>query len=144
MAGGINVQLTGVKELLKTLNKFSNEIKVEVQKELIATGLTELETKGKESLTRHKHVDSGRLRSSLALKYKGREKHNYSDDNGKSFVCNLSEPVKDLKISYGTDVPYARKIERLDSFIYNIFDAAKPEFNKNIDAVLKDLTRKYS
>jgi hypothetical protein len=142
--GGINIQIKGAKELVKKFAQFSDEIKVEIQKELIATGLTELETKAKESLTDKGHVDTGRLRSSVTLKYKGKEKHSYADNEGNGYVCNLNSPVKDLKVSFGTDVPYAQKIERLDSFIYNNFEASKSEFKKNIDNVLKELTSKYS
>jgi hypothetical protein len=142
--GGNNVNITGINELLKKFQDFSDEIKVEVQKELVATAITEIETPAKESLTDKGHVDTGRLRASIYVKYKGNEQKSYSDDEGNGYACKLNEPVKDMKVSCGTDVPYAMKIERLDSYLINNYEASKKTFVKNIDKLLDKLTRRYS
>lgn len=142
--GGNNVEITGVKELLKRFQNFTDEIKVEIQKELVATAITEIETPAKETLTSDGHVDKGRLRSSVYTKYKGHESKRYSDDEGNGFVCNLNVPIKDMQISVGTDVPYANKIEKLDSYLIKNYNKAKPKFEENINNVIKDLTRRYS
>lgn len=142
--GGNNIEITGVNELLKKFARFQNEIKVEVQQELVATAITEIETKAKETLTSDGHIDTGRLRSSVYVKYKGHESKRYSDDEGNGFVCNLNTPVKDLKVSCGTDVPYAKKIEQMDSYLIKNFEKAKPKFKENVDKVINDLTRRYS
>lgn len=144
MANNNNVEITGVKELLKKFQNFQDEIKVEIQKELIATALTELETPAKETLTSDGHIDTGRLRSSIYTKYKGHESKRYSDHEGNGFVCNINVPVKDMQISVGTDVPYAKKIEKLDSYLEKNFNKAKPKFRENIDNVIHELTRRYS
>jgi hypothetical protein len=142
--GGNNVNITGISELLKKFQNFSDEIKVEAQKELVATAITEIETPAKESLTDKGHVDSGRLRSSLYVKYKGNEQKRYSDDEGNGYTCKLNEPVEDMKVSCGTDVPYAMKIERLDSYLINNYEASKKTFVNNLDKLLNKLTRRYS
>jgi len=144
MARNGGVTIRGIEKVLKNFSQFNDEIKVELQKELVATSLTELETPAKESLTEKGHVDTGRLRSSIYTKYKDNTSKNYSDDEDNGYNCNLNEPVKDLKISCGTDVPYAMKIERLDSFLVNNFEASKKTFVKNLDEVLKKLTKEYS
>jgi hypothetical protein len=138
------VQITGVENLIRKFNNFADEIKVEIQQELIATAITEIETPAKESLTDKGHVDTGRLRSSIYVKYKGNESKNYVDHEGNSFTAKLNIPVKDLRVSCGTDVPYGMKIERLDSYLINNFEASKPKFRRNIDKVINKLTNKYS
>lgn len=142
--GGNNVEIKGVKELLRRFQNFQDDIKIEIQKELIATAITEVETPAKETLTNDGHVDSGRLRSSVYTKYKGNEAKRYSDNDGNGFVCNLNVPVKDMQISVGTDVPYAQKIEKLDSYLIKNYNKAKPKFKENVNNVIYDLTRRYS
>ena len=142
--GGNNVEIIGIKELLRKFENFQDEIKVEIQQELIATVITEIETPAKETLTQDRHVDSGRLRSSIYTKYKGHESKRYSDNDGNGFVCNLNVPVKDLQVSCGTDVPYAQKIEKLDSYLVKNYEKAKPKIKENINNVIHDLTRRYS
>lgn len=142
--GKNSVKIEGIEKLMRKFSQFSDEIKVEVQKELIATTLIEVETPAKESLTEKGHVDTGRLRSSVYTKYKGNESKNYSDDEGNGFTCNLNIPVKDLRVSCGTDVPYGMKIERLDSYLINNFNSAKPKYYKNINKVINKLTNKFS
>lgn len=129
---------------MRRFQNFSEEIKQEVGDELIATAKTELETKAKESLTEKGHVDTGRLRASVYVKSIQSLTHGYSDNEGNSFRCNIHANVNQLSIAFGTDVPYAKKIERLDSFIINNFNASKPIFKRNINNVLSRLTRQYS
>jgi hypothetical protein len=139
-----SIQIRGADRLIRRFQNFKDEIEREVEKELIATAKTELETKAKESLTEKGHVDTGRLRASIYVKSIREQTNSYSDHEGNHFVCNIHGNIGKMKISFGTDVPYAKKIERLDSFIYNNFNASKPIFKRNINNVLNRLCRQYS
>lgn len=138
------IRITGVRQLIRRFDQFSDEIKQEVGNELIATAKTELETKAKENLTEKGHVDTGRLRASVYVKSIQQITHSYSDQEGNSFRCNIHADISQMSIAFGTDVPYAKKIERLDSFIINNFNASKPIFKRNINNVINQLTRRYS
>lgn len=138
-----NVQIKGIGSLLKKFKNFADEIKIEAQQELVASCMSELETTAKEKLTQDGHIDTGRLRASIFTKTKDNRVHRYSDQEGKSYTCDLSKAVKELQVVVGTNVEYAIKIERMDSFIQYAFRQGSPQVIKNMDKLLERMCRKY-
>jgi hypothetical protein len=141
MANG--VQIRGLGKVLKNFQNFSAEIRIEAQQELVASCMIELETVAKEKLTQDHHIDTGRLRASIFTKTKDNKKHRYSDMEGKSYTCNLNKAVDNLQVVVGTDVEYARKIERLDSYILYAYKQGYPKILKNMNKMLERVCNRY-
>lgn len=138
-----NVQIRGLERVLKRFKEFGDEIKVEAQKELVASCMIELETVAKEKLTQDGHIDTGRLRASIFTKTIDNKKHRYSDQEGNSYTCELSSYVDNSQVSVGTNVEYAKKIERLDSYILYAYKQGCPKILKNMDKLLERMCRSY-
>lgn len=137
------VQIKGLGRVLRNFQNFSEEIKIEAQQELVSSCMIEIETVAKEKLTRDGHIDTGRLRASIFTKTKDKKNHRYSDQEGNSYACNLSKNVKDLQVIVGTNVEYAIKIERLDSYMQYAFRQGAPKVIKNMNKMLERLCRSY-
>jgi hypothetical protein len=70
------------------------------------------------------HIVTARLRNSIFVKTKGQKfvktpgnQKRYSDNKGKSFNADLNVKLDELEGAVGTNVVYAQKIEKLDSFL---------------------------
>lgn len=137
------VQIRGLGKVLKKFQNFAEEIKVEAQQELVASCMIEIETVAKEKLTQDGHIDTGRLRASIFTKTKDKRNHRYSDQEGNSYTCKLSKSVKDLQVVCGTNVEYALKIERLDSYIQYAYRQGTPKIVKNMNKMLERVCRRY-
>lgn len=137
------VQIRGLNRVLKNFQNFGEEIKVEAQKELVANCMVEIETVAKEKLTQDGHIDTGRLRASIFTKTKDNKTNRYSDHEGNSYTCELSKSVKDLQVVCGTNVEYALKIERLDSYMQYAFRQGYPKILKNMNKMLERLCNRY-
>jgi hypothetical protein len=141
MANG--VQIKGLGKVLKRFEQFAEEIKVEAQQELVASCMIEIETVAKEKLTQDGHIDTGRLRSSIFTKTKDNRTNRYSDQEGNSYTCELSKSVKELQVVCGTNVEYALKIERLDSYMLYAYRQGAPKVLKNMNKMLERLCSRY-
>lgn len=137
------VNIKGLDKVLKNFKNFSDDIKVELQQELVASCMIEIETVAKEKLTQDRHIDTGRLRASIFTKTKDKKRNRYSDNEGNSYTCELNSPVDDLKVAVGTNVEYAMKIERLDSYMLYAYKQGAPKILKNVNDLLKDLCNRY-
>ena len=112
------------------LRKFTQEI--------ITTGL-EVETDAKLKLTTDEHIDTGRLRASIHTEYKGHTSHNYSDMEGNSFQGALNLRLRELDVIVGTNVVYAQKIERLDSYLFWAFEKNKAPLTRRLRNIINSL-----
>lgn len=141
MANSVNIR--GIERVLNKFRDFGDTIKVELQEELVASCMIEIETPAKEKITRDGHVDTGRLRASIFTKSTSKRQHTYRDNEGNSYNCDLSSPVEDLKVSVGTNVEYAKKIERIDSYMLYAFKKGVPKVIKNLDKVIERTCQRY-
>jgi hypothetical protein len=92
-----------------------------------------------------KHIVTSRLRNSIFVKTtdksKIKDQTNYRDNEGRSFNADLQTVrLDDNEAAFGTNVDYAEKIERLDSFIYWGFRHAEDsefhkEYNKQVNQI---------
>lgn len=92
-----------------------------------------------------RHIVTSRLRNSVFVKTtneaKIKDQANYSDNQGNSFNGDLTTVrLRNNEAAFGTNVEYAEKIERLDSFIYWGFQNAEDsefhkEYNKQVNAI---------
>jgi phage gpG-like protein len=133
----IRVTLKGKEELKAAFDRFKRETRDEIKREMIATALTDIETPAKMSLTVKKHVITGRLRASLHTAYKGKESFNYTDDKGQSFNGTITEEsIGENDVIVGTNVVYARKIERLDPYLFPAFEQVRPKLARRLSKIL--------
>jgi hypothetical protein len=91
-----------------------------------------------------RHIVTSRLRNSIFVKShsKFKDNVNYSDNEGGRFNADLDVDLKPHEAAFGTNVDYAEKIERLDSFIWWGFKNAdnrefSKEYNRQINKVVK-------
>jgi len=70
------------------------------------------------------HIVTSRLRNSIFVDSKDKRQTSnannriaYSDNKGNTFSAGLSVPIYENEVAVGTNVVYAEKIEKLDSYI---------------------------
>lgn len=123
---GIELKIKGLEKTLKNLKGKEKEILQASRNALIESAFIDVETVAKQKLTRDGHIKTGRLRASIHTTFKGQKVHKYSDSSGKSFRSNLNVNRTDYNVFVGTNVVYARKIERLDTYlVYAFLNARK-------------------
>ena len=135
----IKVQIKGIEELNKTLQKVSKELQPVVRQTILEVSRVEVETKAKYAVP----VDTGRLRSSIHTMEKG-SNFRYTDKNGNSYDGNLKGlRVSDNEIAIGTNVNYAQDIHRRGGkngkgqyFLLTAFENAIPKYIQRIKQVL--------
>ncbi len=107
--------------------------------ELRTTGL-EVETDAKMKITEDRHIDTGRLRASIHTEFQGHTNYGYTDMEGNAFNGNLRERIRNnLDVYVVTNVIYAQKIERLDSYLFWAFERSKPGLQRRLHAILNSL-----
>jgi hypothetical protein len=128
------------RQLQSTLH---DKIKEIAKREIISTALSDIETPAKQNC----RVDTGRLRASIHTAYKGhRENYIYTDNHGTRFESRFGVTFLDTRtftdVFVGTDVNYAKKIERLYPYLNPAFQAAKRNIPNNIKrAIMRELWR---
>jgi len=100
----------------RRLNTYPDRLKQELKEIGLETALVDIETEAKLKLTRDKHIDTGRLRASIHTEYEGSPLH---------ILGGISGP---LDWVVGTNVGYAWKIEKIDSYVIWAFKRAKPKY----------------
>lgn len=121
----MSVELSIDRSSLDHFNKQMDILKADGKRSLysalIKVGM-KIKTEAQLRLTGRKHVVTSRLKNSVYLKAKTDVPNNpkqYSDLTGKSYDADLSTvSVSDTEIAVGTNVKYAEKIEKMDSFLY--------------------------
>lgn len=118
----VKVDLVGDKELKKQLKQLMKIIPNETLATLLEVAFVDIETFAKDKA--NIPVNTGRLRASLHTKYKRKPKEStlpipsqqtnfrYSAE-GELFDGTLSEPIDENTIIVGTNVEYAKRINRL-------------------------------
>jgi hypothetical protein len=94
-----------------------------------------------------RHIVTSRLRNSIYVLSHSKDlkdKDNYEDDLGNVFRGVLDNVhIEQQEAAFGTNVEYAEKIERLDSFIYWGFkNADDKEFSKQYNREVNQLKSK--
>jgi hypothetical protein len=94
-----------------------------------------------------RHIVTSRLRNSIYVLSHSKDlkdKDNYEDDLGNVFRGVLDNVnIEHQEAAFGTNVEYAEKIERLDSFIYWGFkNADDKEFSKRYNREVNQLKSK--
>jgi hypothetical protein len=125
--------------LLRNLRRLGDRLSDQLKAETIETALVEIETVAK---TRAR-VDTGRLRASIHTKYRNvKANHNYKDRQGKKFRGRVIARPKNTKNKFtcivGTDVAYARKIERLDPYLSYAYVRARPIYIRNLQRIIRN------
>ena len=92
------------------------------------------------------HIVTSRLRNSIYVQSHSKtlqDKEGYKDNEGNAFNARLRIPLAENEAAMGTNVEYAEKIERLDSFIYWGFkNADDKEFSKQYNREVNQLKSK--
>ncbi len=88
--------------------------------------IVDIETEAKLKLTRDGHIDTGRLRASIHTEYKG---------SSRILRGRISN---DLTFIVGTNVVYARKIERIDSYLIWAYKRALPKLRVKLSQAIRE------
>lgn len=138
----VRVDMNQIRRAIRNLNITSDEINRVVQDELVATALVDVETFAKDKITSDGHVVTGRLRASIHTETLTDTTHNYTDSEGQGFNGSLQQKPKNLnEVFVGTNVIYAMKIERLDSFMRAAYVNGKSKINDNVKRALRRTLR---
>lgn len=136
----ITVNLRGVAKINRRFKKMPKQLKQKLSNTIRQTAIVYIETVAKNKLTSDKHVDTGRLRASIHTEWKGNRGFLYKDRFGKKFGGGLPGTIKDdLGCIVGTNVEYAKYVERKDSYLVYAFKKAKPILLKKVKEVLKEV-----
>ena len=115
----------------------TRELHDKLKRELVLTAIVDVETEAKLQITEDEHIDTGRLRASIHTEYKNHVGNSYADESGNTFSGSLrTAPRNDLDVIVGTNVSYAQKIERLDSYLMAPFERAKPKLERRLRNIL--------
>lgn len=121
----LDVNIKGLSKVLKNIKGKEKEILKVAKAALIESALIDIETVAKQKLTKDKHILTGRLRASIHTTFKGKSPYGYLDMQGNAYRSNLNVKKTDMNVFVGTDVVYARKIERLDTYLVYAFLRAR-------------------
>jgi len=121
------VNLRGVAKINRRFERMPNQLKQKLSKTIRQTAIIHIETVAKNKLTSDKHVDTGRLRASIHTEYKGTER------------ILLGKITDELGCIVGTNVEYARYVERIDSYLAYAFKKARPILLRKVREVLKEV-----
>ena len=149
----LKVSVSGVEKVNARLKKVEEDIAEGVMRELKTIALVDIETVAKQRLTERKHVDTGRLRASIHTEYNGEAEFNgvkgntYSTPLPKknqpgSLDGRLSDKAGPFEIFVGTNVEYAKKMERYDAYLFPAFVAAKSKIIAAAGKIVGKITKK--
>ena len=96
------LKIEGGKSVFDGLVKFGNKIATTAQLRLTGRG----------------HIVTSRLKNSISIQTQTKQHGAYTDNEGHVFNGNLSEPIGKDELLVGTNVEYAPKIEKMDSYLY--------------------------
>lgn len=110
---GITIKMeTG--EAVAKINRLNLFLVQKVKDEISATA-QEVVTDAKKKITQDKHIDTGRLRASIAV---------------------LRVRTDRLAAEVGTNVEYAQKIENIDSYLFHAWEKNRPKHIKRLKKIL--------
>lgn len=139
---GTHVKINGVEEVMKNLKKMPEKYQAAVMKAILKTAHVDVETKAKWKLTTDRHVDTGRLRASIHVQKKADTNFKYDVKRtrkkdgslflGGTFDGMLKTNIKPLSVIVGTNVEYAIKIERMDSYLFYALETSREKLRQRI------------
>jgi hypothetical protein len=136
----IAVNLRGAAKINRRFKRMPNQLKQKLSKTIRQTAIVHIETVAKNKLTSDKHIDTGRLRASIHTEWKGNRGFLYKDRFGKKFGGGLLGTIKDdLGCIVGTNVEYAKYVERKDSYLAYAFKKARPILIKRVRETLREV-----
>ena len=91
--------------------------------------LVKIETVAKNKLTTDGHVDTGRLRASIHTEYLGTRR------------ILPGKITDELGVVVGTNVEYAKYVERLDSYLGYAYKKARPILLRRVRETIRDVVR---
>jgi hypothetical protein len=136
----VTVNLRGLTKINRKFKRMPKQLKQKITKTIRQTAIVYIETVAKNKLTSDKHVDTGRLRASIHTEWKGNRGFLYKDRFGKKFGGGLPGTIKDdLGAIVGTNVEYAKYVEKIDSYLMYAFKKAKPILLRKVRETLREV-----
>lgn len=125
----IAVNLRGLGNIQRRFKRMPPQLRQKISQTIRQTAITKIETVAKNKLTSDKHVDTGRLRASIHTEYKGTRRI-------------LPGKISDeLGCLVGTNVEYAKYVERLDSYLIYAYKKARPVLIKRVREAIGDVLK---
>lgn len=145
------------RQLQRNLEAIPEKFKKAVKGAMIKSALRDVESPAKQNC----RVDTGRLRSSIHTEYtrthgnRERREHNYNSySQGRrerattrsraraNWTSKINTTIGPMEVIVGTDVSYAKKIERLDGFMVSAYETSKPKMKREIQqAIMRVMNR---
>jgi len=114
------------------VRKFTRRVHENIDREVQATAF-EIDREAKKEV----RVDTGRLRSSIHPQFKGTTGFQYADDEGGFFDGLVRVNLKIFEAIVGTNVEYARDIEKESPFLEPATKLAAANFQKRMRNIFR-------
>jgi len=121
------VNLRGVGKINRRFKRMPKQLRQKLSNTIRQTAIVHIETVAKNKLTADKHVDTGRLRASIHTEFKGTRR------------ILPGKITDELGCIVGTNVEYAKYVERIDSYLAYAYKKARPILLRKVREVLKDV-----
>ena len=123
----IAVNLRDVGKINRRFKRMPKQLRQKLSNTIRQTAIVHIETVAKNKLTADKHIDTGRLRASIHTEYKGTKR------------ILPGKITDELGCIVGTNVEYAKYVERIDSYLAYAFKKARPILLRKVREVLKEV-----
>lgn len=123
----ISVNLRDVGKINRRFKRMPKQLRQKLSNTIRQTAIVHIETVAKNKLTADKHIDTGRLRASIHTEYKGTKR------------ILPGKITDELGCIVGTNVEYAKYVERIDSYLAYAFKKARPILLRKVREVLKEV-----
>jgi hypothetical protein len=149
-----NTRFNMSRQLQRNLEAIPELFKKAIKGAIIKSALRDVQTPAR----LHCRVDTGRLRASIHTEYtrahgnREQAQHNYTAyAQGRrerattrsrartNWTSKINTPIGPMEVIVGTDVHYARKIERMDGMLINAYESSKPLMRREIQSAVHRL-----
>lgn len=138
----LTVNLRGVAKVQRKFKRMPKQLRRKISQTIRQTAIVKIETVAKNKLTTDKHIDTSRLRASIHTEWLGNRGFLYKDRFGKKFGGGLPGKITDeLGCLVGTNVEYARYVERTDSYLAYAYKLAKPIIIRRVRETIRDVIK---
>lgn len=136
------VNIRGLGKINKRFKRMPAKLKRKLSTTIRQTAIVKIETVAKNKLTADKHIDTGRLRASIHTEWKGNRGFMYQNRFGTKFGGGLPGKITDeLGVIVGTNVEYARYVERIDSYLNYAYKIARPILLRRVRETIQEVIR---
>lgn len=145
------------RQLQRNLEAIPERFKKAVKGAMIKSARRDVQTPARDNC----RVDTGRLRASIHVEHTREHgnseklQHNYNsysqgrrerattrDRSRANWTSKINTTIGPMEVIVGTDVSYAKKIERLDGFLASAYETSKPKMKREIkQAILRVMNR---